>query len=83
MITTTDNPFDPFTEYDQWSDYDERQGYFTNQYLARLVTEKMNARTSEADADMLAMDAMDEMVEVGLYPYQIVYPTSETDTATS
>lgn len=41
MLTTVDNPFDPFTQYDAWLAEDERlsrlKGVQTcNQYLARL-----------------------------------------------
>lgn len=28
-ITTTDNPYDPFTEFDQWESFDLKHGYFT------------------------------------------------------
>ena len=35
MLTTIDNPYDPFTEYDRWLEFDEEKGYFTNSYLQR------------------------------------------------
>ena len=28
-ITTVDNPFDPFTQWDRWFNYDEQQNYHT------------------------------------------------------
>ena len=34
-VTTTDNPFDPFTQYDDWYRYDETHGYCTSGYVAR------------------------------------------------
>jgi hypothetical protein len=34
-ITTADNPFDPFTDFDNWYRYDESNGYCTSGYLAR------------------------------------------------
>lgn len=34
-ITTVDNPFDPFTDFDNWYKYDESKGYCTSGYLAR------------------------------------------------
>jgi hypothetical protein len=37
MLTTTDNPFNPFTEYDEWFAYDVSKGYNTCAYLARIV----------------------------------------------
>ncbi len=38
MLTTTDNPFDPRTDYEEWMYYDEHVlGYYTNAYLARVA----------------------------------------------
>lgn len=39
MLTTIDNPYDPFTQWDEWLKYDRDQGYYTNEYLASLVTD--------------------------------------------
>ena len=36
-ITTTDNPFNPITDYDRWANYDHQKGYDTSEYLARVV----------------------------------------------
>ena len=44
-ITTIDNPFDPFDQFDEWFLYDETNGYHTSSYLARI------ARTSESFTD--------------------------------
>lgn len=37
MLTTIDNPFDPFEDYDAWDSYDRAQGYNTSSYLARIA----------------------------------------------
>ena len=37
MLTTIDNPFSPFTQWDQWLRYDRDHGYYTNEYLARVA----------------------------------------------
>jgi hypothetical protein len=37
-ITTSDNPFNPFTQYDLWYDWDANLcGYNSNQYLASVA----------------------------------------------
>ena len=36
-VTTTDNPYNPLTNYDEWDNYDRMQGYNTSDYLARVV----------------------------------------------
>ena len=37
MLTTVDNPYDPFTEYDEWFTFDRALGYNTPGLLARVV----------------------------------------------
>ena len=37
MLTTVDNPHDPFTEYTAWYAFDVAAGHHTNSFLARLV----------------------------------------------
>ena len=32
-LTTTDNPYDPFTQYDAWYRFDEGKGYHSCAYL--------------------------------------------------
>ena len=37
MITTSDNPFNPFTQWDDWYLYDLQKGYCTCERLARIA----------------------------------------------
>lgn len=59
MLTTIDNPYDPFTEFDEWLRYDESSGYFTTQYLARIT--RSSSDLSEADQDVAMELAIDEI----------------------
>jgi hypothetical protein len=68
MLTTVDNPFDPFTEFDDWLGYDQSCGYETLCYLDRIV--KTSDEMSEADQDLAIEQAIDEIVAFninGLY----------------
>lgn len=37
LLTTKDNPFNPFTQWDEWYAYDEGMDYHTCSYLARVA----------------------------------------------
>lgn len=68
MITTIDNPYNPFTHYDEWLVWDEAAGYYTNSYLARVAN--YSNELSEADQDLAIDDAIDEIVQeniLGVY----------------
>ena len=48
-LTTTDNPYDPFTQYDLWASYDEKVcGYNSASLLARFAPVSVNESRSEA-----------------------------------
>lgn len=62
MLTTVDNPFNPFTQYDEWSAYDEQAGYHTNGLLARMI--KTSSDLSEADESLAIEQAIDDVIEL-------------------
>ena len=64
MLTTIDNPYDPFTDYDRWLEFDEEKGYFTNSYPARIV--KTSDALSEKDIEKDIEDAIDEIVKLNV-----------------
>ena len=68
MLTTIDNPYDPFDQFDEWYSYDERHGYHTCSYLARIAK---SASDLSADDQIFAVNsAIDEILEhnfSGLY----------------
>ena len=68
MLTTIDNPFDPFTEFDAWYSFDIAHGYDTPGFLARIIN--TSDGLSEADQALALEDAIDEIVEqnvLGIY----------------
>lgn len=63
-ITTTDNPYNPLTDYERWEIFDHQQGYNTSEYLARVVR-----TTNEYGEETYAEDierAIDEIVLLNL-----------------
>lgn len=64
MLTTLDNPFDPFKQFDDWLAFDEAQGYHTCAYLARIA--KTSDELSEQDEAIAIEAAIDEIVKVNV-----------------
>lgn len=56
MLSTTDNPYSPFTQFDEWKAFDESKGYFTCEYLARITN------TSSELPDDIADKAVDDAI---------------------
>ena len=68
MISTTDNPFNPWTHYDQWFEWDTSRGYNTASYLATVVQLiNANGRVSDDEALTLAIDDILEFNITGNY----------------
>lgn len=60
VLTTTDNPWNPFTDFDRWNAFDEQQGYYTLSLLARVT--RTSDELSELDQDQAITQAIDEIV---------------------
>ncbi len=64
MLTTIDNPFDPFTQWDEWKRFDEDMKYYTCEYLARIA--KTSDDLSDADNEIAIEDAINEIVSLNI-----------------
>lgn len=64
MLTTVDNPFNPFTNFEAWKNFDESKGYNTCAYLARIA--KVSDELSEADENQAIQQAIDEIVKMNI-----------------
>lgn len=68
MLTTFDNPHDPFDNFSDWYTFDELSGYHTSSFLARITVTSPNL--SDADALLSNEMAIDEIVRenvLGIY----------------
>lgn len=63
-ITTTDNPYDPLTDFDRWDNYDRQMGYGTSEYLARVVKTSTEFGAGSYNEDIER--AIDEIVLLNL-----------------
>ena len=70
-LTTEDNPFDPFDEFEEWFNFDVTQGYPTCAYLARVTTTSTDL--TEADQVEATNEAIEEILKLNLTGnYQVV-----------
>jgi hypothetical protein len=60
MLSTTDNPYNPFTEFDQWYAFDTQVGHHTLALLGRVCI--TSDELSELDQSRAIDHAMDEIV---------------------
>ena len=56
MLTTTDNPYDPFSQYEAWYRFDEDNGYHSCAFLARI------ARTSDQLSEQENMEEIERAI---------------------
>ena len=61
-ITTTDNPYDPQSEFSQWFLYDTTNGYNTCAYLSRIA--KNSEQLSDEENEIENERAIDEIIKL-------------------
>jgi len=61
ILSTIDNPYNPFGQFDEWYAYDEDHGYHTSSYVARLT---FSGEALSEDEDQIAInDAVRKIYE--------------------
>ena len=65
-ITSEDNPYDPFTQFDSWLSYDIQMGYCTCERLASIVKSLPESLT-DSENNFFVNDAIDELIKAGCY----------------
>lgn len=62
MLTTIDNPFNPFEQFTSWRLFDLEKGYNTCEYLARIaqLTEDMSQKEIDDEVER----AIDEIISI-------------------
>lgn len=74
-LTTADNPFNPFTQWDEWLRFDEDHKYFTCSYLARIAVTADDLPEEEAEIEIAR--AIDEIIALNVTGnYKKVYEAS-------
>ena len=68
MLTTFDNPYNPFDEFTSWFMFDEEKGYHSCSYLGRIA--RTSDQLSDEENDLEVERAIDEIVK---YDFRNIY----------
>lgn len=81
MLTTLDNPFDPFNDFTSWYMFDCEKGHNTSSRLARIanIDSEMSQKEVEDEMDR----AMDLIVKYDLEDKYVKVQEKQTATATN
>ena len=60
MLSTIDNPFNPFEDFDSWFQYDIEKGYYSCGFLARIAC--TSDSLTEIENEIEIERAIDEIV---------------------
>lgn len=68
LLTTVDNPYDPFEQFAQWFRFDCDKGYNSCSYLDRIA--RTSDQLSEEENDQEIERAIDEIIK---YDFRNIY----------
>ena len=73
MLTTSDNPYNPNTHFDEWYAWDEKNGYHTLSFLARIA--KIAPDWPDEEQDLAIDEAIEEILEYNVTgKYVLAFP---------
>lgn len=64
FVTTLDNPYDYFTHFDEWYEFDTEKGYNTCAYVARIAL--TSSEMSPKDYEAAVEAAVDDIVRLNI-----------------
>lgn len=68
MLTTFDNPYNPFEQFTSWFLFDVEKGYSSCAYLGRIA--RTSDQLSEEENDLEVERAIDEIIK---YDFRNIY----------
>jgi hypothetical protein len=78
MLTTKDNPYNPFEQYDLWLQFDLEMGYQSCERLGKIVKPLIEEGMSEKEIEDAMDRAIDEIVKYD--PLNIYVRATENST---
>lgn len=61
MLTTFDNPYSPFDQFNEWMLFDIQMGYNSCERLGRII--KLEDDMSDVEREKAMQDAIDEIIK--------------------
>lgn len=77
MLSTIDNPFNPFEDFNSWFLFDVEKGYNSCSYLARIA-KTSNEFTEEEEAEEIER-AIDEIIQYDFMNLYIKVKQSDSE----
>ena len=77
MLTTIDNPYNPFEQFTSWFQFDEDKGYHSCAYLGRIA--RTSDQLTEKENDLEVERAIDEIIK---YDFRNIYKKVKLQTNT-
>lgn len=77
MLTTIDNPYNPFEQFTSWFQFDEDKGYRSCAYLGRIA--RTSDQLTEKENDLEVERAIDEIIK---YDFRNIYKKVKLQTNT-
>ena len=68
FLTTFDNPYNPYDDFEKWFLYDSEKGYYSCGYLARIARTSDQLSSEENNAEIER--AIDEIIK---YDFRNIY----------
>lgn len=72
LLSTSDNPWNPWTDFNAWLAWDMQAGHHTLAYLARITLS--SDELSEVDQDRAVEDAIKEIVDLNINGLYVAVP---------
>lgn len=64
MLTTFDNPYDPFEQFTLWWLFDKQKGYNSCERLASLIQPHITSDMTDKEIDEITENAIDELIKI-------------------
>lgn len=68
MLTTYDNPYDPFEQFQSWFLFDVEKGYNSCAYLGRIA--RTSEQLSDEENNIIIEEAIDDIIK---YDFMNIY----------